>query len=209
MPIRSSLIALLAVAAAPALAGEPAALVLDVSGPVEPEIGLYEEVGDGTVLKLGTNSRLTLSHYGICEEVTLSGGTLSVSTDKLGIVGGEVLGRNAVQCPDQVVMAAADLINMSVTLRSSRKSRVMPSSPDFVLAGAWGKKFDRIDVHGADGRVATIPVVGGHGAWPIDTPPLEVGSAYVVVLNGPGAQQHAARIEVTEDTQGLTVLKGR
>jgi hypothetical protein len=29
-----------------------------------------------------------------------------------------------------------------------------------------------------------------------------------VVLNGPGAQQHAARIEVTGEPQGMTVLKG-
>lgn len=199
-----------ALIAAPALAGEPAALILDVSGSVEPEVGLYDEIADGTVLKLASDASLTISHYGACEEVALTGGTVAVKAEALDLDGSQVRSRNAVECPDQVVMAAADLINMAVTLRSSKKqARVMAPTPEFVMAGAWGKQFDLLDVHGAGGRVATMPVTGGHAAWPAETPPLTVGQTYVVVLNGPGAQQHAARIEVTADQHGMTVLKGR
>lgn len=209
MRVLAKAIALFGLVSLPALAGEPAALVLDVSGTVDPSIGLYDEVGEGTVLKLGNDAKLTISHYGACEEVALSGGTVSVASDKLAIDGSQIESRTAVKCPDQVVMAAADLINMAVTLRSAKEARVMAPQPEFVLVGSWGKQFDKLDVHGGGGLLASLPVTGGHASWPADSEPLALGQTYVVVLNGAGAQQHAARIEVTADAQGMTVLKGR
>lgn len=191
-----------------AIAAEPVALILDVSGPVDPEVALYDEVADGTVLKLGAGAHLTLSHYGICEEVALTGGTVSIGAETLDLDGSQVESRTRVQCPDTVVMTAADLINMSVNLRSVQQARVMAPKPDFVLAGAWGRQFDRLDVHGKAGRMATMSVTDGRASWPGDALPLTIGEKYVVVLNGPGAQQHAARIEVTGEPQGMTVLKG-
>jgi hypothetical protein len=191
-----------------AVAAEPAALVLDVSGAVQPEVALYDEVVDGTVLQLDKDAHLTLSHYGICEEVAITGGTVSVGMENLDLDGSQVESRTRVQCPDSITMSAADLINMSVTLRSARKTRVMAPTPDFVIAGKWGRQFDRLDVHGKGGRMATMSVVAGHAAWPADAQALAIGETYVVVLNGPGAQQHAARIEVTGEPQGMTVLKG-
>jgi hypothetical protein len=191
-----------------ALAAEPAALVLDVSGMIEPEVALYDEVADGTVLQLGDDAHLTLSHYGICEEVAITGGTVSIGLENLDLEGSQVESRTRVQCPDSITMSAADLINMSVTLRSARTARVMAPTPDFVIAGKWGRQFDRLDVHGKGGRMATMSVVAGRASWPADAQPLAIGESYVVVLNGPGAQQHAARIEVTGEPQGMTVLKG-
>ena len=190
------------------LAAEPVALVLDVSGRVQPEVALYDEVVDGTVLQLGEGAHLTLSHYGICEEVAIIGGTVSVGAQNLDLEGSQVESRTRVQCPDSITMSAADLINMSVTLRSAKQARVMAPTPDFVIAGKWGRQFDRLDVHGKDGRMATMSVVDGRASWPDDAQPLAIGETYVVVLNGPGAQQHAARIEVTGEPQGMTVLKG-
>ena len=191
-----------------AIAAEPAALVLDVSGTIQPEVALYDEVVDGTVLQLGNNAHLTLSHYGICEEVAITGGTVSIGLENLDLEGSQVESRTRVQCPDSITMSAADLVNMSVTLRSARKTRVMAPTPDFVIAGKWGRQFDRLDVHGKGGRMATMSVVDGRASWPADAQPLAIGETYVVVLNGPGAQQHAARIEVTGEPQGMTVLKG-
>jgi hypothetical protein len=191
-----------------AAAAEPVALVLDVSGSVRPEVALYDEVGDGAVIELADDAHLTLSHYGICEEVAVTGGTVSVGSQTLDLVGSQVESRTRVQCPDTVVMSAADLINMSVTLRSVRQNRVMAPTPEFVLAGDWGRQFDRLDVHSKNGRMATMSVVDGRAGWPADAQPLAIGETYVVVLNGPGARQHAARIEVTGEPQGMTVLKG-
>lgn len=191
-----------------AFAAEPAALVLDVSGSVEPDVALYDEVDDGTVLNLGAGAHLTLSHYGICEEVAVTGGIVSIGKEKLDLEGSQVESRTRVQCPDTIVVSAADLINMSVTLRSAKQARVMAPTPDFVLAGKWGRQFDRLDVHGKNGRTATMSVLDGRASWPDDAQPLTIGETYVVVLNGPGARQHAARIEVTGEPQGMTVLKG-
>ena len=209
MRILAKTIAIAALFPVSAMAGGPAALILDASGTIEPEIGLYEEVADGTVLKLGSDATLTISHYGSCEEVVLAGGTVTVGADELAIQGSEVRSRTAVQCPDQIVMAAADLINMAVTLRSARQARVMAPEPEFVLAGPWGRQFDKLDVYGKEGQIATVPVAGGQASWPADLPPLAAGEIYVVVLNGPGAKQHAARIEVSADPHRMTVLKGK
>ncbi len=191
-----------------ATAAEPVALVLDVSGSVQPEVALYDELVDGTVVKLGEGAHLTLSHYGICEEVAIIGGTVAIGSKNLDLEGSQIESRTRVQCPDTITMSAADLVNMSVTLRSARPARLMAPTPDFVLAGQWGRQFDRIDVHGKDGRMATMSVVDGRVSWPRDAQPLAIGETYVVVLNGTGAQQHAARIEVTGEPQGMTVLKG-
>ena len=199
-----------ALIAGPALAGEPAALILDVSGSVEPEVGLYDEVSEGTVLSLATDAKLTISHYGACEEVALTGGTVTVNPDKLAIEGGEVVSREPVECPDQVVASAADLINMAVTLRAAKKQAPgMAPTPEFILPGAWGKQFEKLDLYGNAGLVTTVPVVGGRASWPAEAPALNVGETYVVVANGTGAQQYAARIEVTADPQGITIIKGR
>jgi hypothetical protein len=191
-----------------AIAAEPAALILDVSGPVNPQVALYDEVADGTVLKLGEGAHVTLSHYAICEEIAITGGTVSISADSLDLQGSQIESRTRVQCPDTVVMSAADIVNMSVTLRSVKPTRLMAPTPDFVLAGKWGRQFDRLDVHSKKGRMATMPVAEGRASWPADGQPLVIGETYVVVLTGPGAQQHAARIEVTAEPQGVTVLKG-
>lgn len=190
------------------LAAEPVALVLDVSGKVQPEIALYDEVVDGTVLQLDDSAHLTLSHYGICEEVAVTGGKVSIGSQNLDLEGSQVESRTRVQCPDSITMSAADLVNMSVTLRSAKQPRVMAPTPDFVVAGKWGRQFDQLDVHGKGGRMATMSVVDGRASWPDDAQPLAIGETYVVVLNGPGAQQHAARIEVTGEPHGMTVLKG-
>lgn len=209
MRLLAKAIAISALLSAPAMAGDPAALILDASGTIDPEIDLYEEIADGTVLKLGSDAVLTISHYSSCEEVVLAGGMVTVGADELAIDGSEVRSRTAVQCPDHIVMAAADLINMAVTLRSARKARVMAPEPEFVLAGPWGRQFDKLDVYGKEGQVATVPVAGGQVSWPSDLPPLAAGEIYVVVLNGPGARQHAARIEVSDDPRRVTVLTGK
>lgn len=190
-------------------AQDPAALILDVSGPVHPEVGLYDEVPGGTVLDLGKTGRVTISHYAACEEIGILGGKVSIGADKLDIEAGRVESRKKVTCPDTVVVAEADLINMAVTLRGTRKTRTMDDRPEFVLPGDWGRQFDRLAVFSKAGEVVSLPVTEGHIAWPADAQSLNVGQEYVVVLNGPGAQQYAVRLDVTDGPEGLIVLKGQ
>ena len=193
---------------AAASAAEPAALVLDVSGRVRPHLALYDEVVDGSVLRLGDGTHLTLSHYGLCEEVAVIGGTVLIGSQSLDLEGSQIESRTRVQCPDTIEMSAAGQGDTSATLGAPRQARLMAPTPDFVLAGPWGRQFDRLDVHGEDGRMATMPVVDGRASWPDDAQPLVIGETYAVILKGPDARQHAARIEVTGEPQGMIVLKG-
>ena len=57
------LLCCLLIAATPAVAGSPAALVTDVAGEVGPAVDLYDELEAGTELTLGAGARLTLEHY--------------------------------------------------------------------------------------------------------------------------------------------------
>jgi hypothetical protein len=190
-------------------AAEPVALVLDVSGAVQPEVALYDEVAEGAVFELEEGAHLTLSHYGLCEEVAVTGGTVSVGSQSVDLDGSQVESRTRVQCPHTVVMTAADTAGTAAAPAPSGRGRVMAPTPDFVLAGRWGRQFDQLDVHGKNGRMAILSVVDGRASWPEEVQPLTIGESYVVALSGPGAQQHAARIEVTGEPQGMTVLKGR
>lgn len=191
-----------------ALAVEPVALVLDVVGPVDPEVAPFDEIADGSVLTLGEGAYLTLSHYGLCEEVKIIGGTVVVGSDVLDLEGAQLDSRTRVQCPDTVVMSAADANNSPAALQAAHEARVMAPTPEFVLAGRWGRQFDRLDIEGHKGRLATLPIIRGRASWPEDLKPLSIGETYVVVLNGPGAKHYAARVQVTGEPQGMTVLKG-
>lgn len=209
MTVLAKAVALSALVAIPAMAGDPAGLILDVRGKVEPNVSVYDEVDGGTVLKLANDATVKISHYAACEEVSVTGGTIVVGKDKLGVSGAKIRSHMPVRCPDQIVMASADLVNMAVTLRSVRKVRVMAAAPSFVLPGSWGRQFTSIDVLSKAGRMASIPVVSGRATWPADVPPLALGASYVIVLNGPGVQQQAARIDVSADSPSLTLLKGK
>lgn len=185
---------------------EPVALVLEVSGEVTPPVAVFEEVADGTVLHLGKDATLTISHYGTCRELSLAGGEVTAGEAGLEVEGGTVLSRKDQPCVGRVVTSEADLINMAVTLRSVWPPQTMAARPEFILAGIWGEQFDRLDVFGDKGHVTTLPVFGGHVAWPASQAPLKFGVTYAVVLNGPDVQQQAARIKVAEDARGMTVL---
>lgn len=187
----------------------PAALVLDVSGSIEPPVALFDEVDDGTVLHLDAGATLTLSHYASCQEVALEGGTVSVGAEKLVVEGGRVLTLATVACPDRIDLAGAEQVNMGVALRAITSARIMAPAPEFVLVGAWGRQFDTIDVTDGDGTVTTLAVTDGRAAWPEDQAPLATGTSYHVVLHGPDAPPRTIEIDVTEGPIGMTVLTGR
>lgn len=188
---------------------EPVALILDVSGKVTPPVAVFDEVDDGAILALDKGATLTISHYGSCQEVSLAGGKVVVGEEGLEVEGGEVLSRSDQPCPGRAIVDAADLINLAVTLRSMRPPRKMAARPEFILTGPWGAQFDQMDIYGDKGHLTTLPIFGGHVTWPASMAPLTAGVTYAVVLNGPDVRQQAARIEVSAEALGMTVLKGQ
>lgn len=59
----------------------PVALVMQVSGTIDPPLARHREVGEGAKITVGPKSTIALLHYNSCSIVTLNGGTATVTTD--------------------------------------------------------------------------------------------------------------------------------
>jgi len=83
------------VAAVPVLAADPVAIVEDVSGPVS-GVGVMDELTMGTVIHLGTG-RITLGYLRSCVDEVITGGTVTIGTER-SIVAGGMATRRRVEC---------------------------------------------------------------------------------------------------------------
>lgn len=190
-----------------ALANEPAALVLETSGQITPEVAPYDEIDEGVSIDLGTSAAIRLIHYGACEEIGFIGGRIRIGHQAVESDGSKIGSRTPVTCPDTVAVQAAELVNMTTILRSFRPIKVIPGRPEFILSGSWPDQFDRIEVHARDGMVTTVAIEGGRATWSGDATSLLPGETYAVVLKGPAARQHAAHFMVSGDLEGKVLLK--
>jgi hypothetical protein len=191
------------VAAMPAAAGEPGALVTDVSGEVAPAVQLFSEVETGTELTLGQGARLTLENYASCEAATLTGGSVVVGEIGLDLARADVAGRVEMPCA-QAVTLRTEVAGAGIVLRGAGPPNV-PLSPQIVVAGG-GAGFDSMRVM-RDGRtVWTVPVRAGRVEWPEGRLFLTDGGTYLLVLDGPAGEHHA-RVVADRYVDGRTVLR--
>jgi hypothetical protein len=193
-------------AATPAVAAAPVALVTDVSGEVSPAVGLFHELEAGTELTLGAGAGLTVEHYATCEAVTVTGGSVLVRETGLDLERADVAGRTALPCAQTATLAPQqDTVNAGVLLRGVAVLPRVPLVPQIVVAGG-GAGFDILRVE-RDGRaVAALPVRAGRVEWPEGGLFLTDQAAYVLVLAGP-AGEHRARVVADRGAVGRTVLR--
>jgi hypothetical protein len=93
-------------AAGPALAGDPAAIVEEVSAP---SVGLQvmDYVGAGQVIALKPGESITLGYLASCQRERISGGTISVGATESKVAGG-TLQRSRVECDGGALQLSAD-----------------------------------------------------------------------------------------------------
>lgn len=177
---------------------EPAALVLEVSGRVMPPVAAFDEVDAGTRLVLDPGSTLVLEHYAGCEAVIVTGGSVSVGFDGLGIDGGEIVERRPLECA-AVVALAADTVTAGVVLRSLRNPAVSVAlAPEIVIAGA-PTDIDRLRIERDGQEIATLSVRSGRVDWPEGGLFLSDGARYRLVLLG---EATVRQVEVVADRDG-------
>lgn len=87
--VSASLVAL------PALA-EPVAMVLDASE--GSNVAAFTELADGETLDLGTEARVELLDYRKCQEIAVTGGKISVTSDGVEVEGGELTALRPGKC---------------------------------------------------------------------------------------------------------------
>lgn len=193
---RSMVMCLAFLAPAAALA-DPAALVIDAQGSVAPEVGAFEDVDAGTVLTLGADAEVIVSHYKACEEITATGaGTISVNADALVLDGVTVSDRVAVDCPSAVALASADTASATVVIRDVVPLAKVPLMPEIVLVGANAARFDSLELMRGKTSVKTMDVKDRFVVWPAEGLILSDRKKYKLILTGPGAR---ATAEVVAD----------
>ena len=172
-------------------AGEPAALVVELSGEIEPALFPFSEIEDGTEIRLGEETRLGFVHYGTCKMVVMIGGEVRIERRRYMIRRGRVESERAQDCPREVVLdeegtAAGVLMrgaeSAGVLMRSGETVSVMPLRPSFVFAGARADGIASVAVGAGDAVVATLPAEGRRAAWPETAPDLEADTVYTVEI---------------------------
>ncbi len=169
--------ALAAVVASRALAEEPAALVLSVSGFTTPEVAPYSEIPDGQTLTLRAGARLTFLHYRACTRVTINGGTVTVSANGYYLGGGAYQSRDKVPCP--VMLAVVPGMDAPMTLqRGDAHDSMLTLAPGaaFVLLAERGKGFRAARVIANGAPVREIALNGKNFRWSDATAAMAPGS---------------------------------
>ena len=195
----------LLVAATPAIAGSPAALVTDVSGEVRPAVGLFDEIESGTELEVDRGASLTLEHYASCEVAEVTGGIVAVGAEGFDLSQATVADRAKAPCPATVTVRAGEMVGAGIVLRSVDRPTRVPLAPGIVIAGG-GAGFDGLRVERDGQLVWTLPVRDGRVDWPQGRRFLTDQGSYLLVLTGP-AGEHRAKVVADRATSGLTVLR--
>lgn len=96
---------LLLLAASPASAADPVAIVEDAKGKLDVDFMDYVEAG--RVVKLGANDELVLGYLKSCWRETIKGGTVTVGTEQSAVAGGTVR-REKMQCDGAKMRLSSD-----------------------------------------------------------------------------------------------------
>ena len=189
-------------------AGEPRALILDILGFSEPKIDSFDELNDGANILLEAKAEIALTYYPTCEDLTIRGGRITISGEKMTLDNGELVSRTKGVCPGNVKLSPADVVNASVVTRSIRTKPIISTAPKRIgIAGPGAAKYTNIGVYGPDGAVFEAKLEGRGAAWPKDAGTLEPGKQYTIVLTGPEVQMFAARVVPDETASPVTVFR--
>lgn len=167
----------------PAVADEPAGLVLELSGTAEPPVTPFTEVLAGTRLKLGDDTRFAFVHYGTCKALTMIGGEIRIELGRYMIRDGRVESERAQDCPKQITVGDAGTA-AAVVIRATGDA-TLALRPELVLVGPAAGSITSIQVLAGDRLIASLPVTGPQIVWPADRPALTAGIVHRLEFAGP------------------------
>lgn len=188
--------------------GEPRALIIDIIGFTEPQIDPFDELNDGASILLEATAEMAMTYYPTCEDIKIRGGRISIKGERMTLENSEVVGRTKGQCPGNVDLSPADLVNASVVTRTAVSKPTISTTPKLIgVVGKGAAKYTTISVYGPDGPVFEAPLKGRGAAWPEDAGELDPGKQYTIVLTGPEVQMFAARVKPDGEASPVTVFR--
>ncbi len=162
----------------------PAALIVETSGSITPEVSPFSEVAAGTVLNLGAGAKLVFDDYYSCSEVTVTGGQIQFGSKGYKASSGAKASEQRVACKQEVVLKQGG--EASTGLMRGLEQMARPARlgirPSFVLAGARSQSFAAIKVTQKGAEIRTIQLAGPRFDWPADAQPLNAGTRYELAL---------------------------
>lgn len=187
-------------------ADQPAGLVLELSGEIEPALAPFTEIIEGTRLALGDEARLSFVHYETCKLVTMTGGEVRIERRRYLIARGRVEAERSQDCPRQVQLTASGT-GAGLLLRGGADEARIPLRPNFVLVGRNAPTVRRVTLL-EDGRaVASLPADARNLTWPDDLPDLVADTIYELVLETEDGEQQVYEFVAVSGRMKLLILR--
>jgi hypothetical protein len=132
--VHRALALLLSLAAAPALAADPVAIVEDAKGKLDVDFMDYVEAG--RVVKLGAGDELVLGYLKSCWRETIKGGTVTVGAEQSTVAGGTVR-REKMPCDAGKMRLSSDQAAKSgvMVFRAPPRPGAAANAPEMTIYG--------------------------------------------------------------------------
>lgn len=177
---------------------EPVGLVLEVIGPVTPEIQAFSELDAGQSFSLGEGSRIEFLHYATCQNIVAQGGSLTLSVENFQVRKGKIVDMSRADCPERVSLTSSSAELGGLVLRSgSSKAIKISRRPSFVFLGEHRASFTRFRVMRGDATFLQTSLAPSPAEWPENLAPLEPGDDYSIILDASDGPSHTVSAIVT------------
>ena len=105
----------------PAAAGEPVAIVEEVSG-AETPLQMMDYLSAGQVIELGEAGVVTIGYFASCNQETVTGGRVTIGQDQSDVEGGQVARKQSLCAAGSVKLSAEQAQNSAVMVFRTGKA---------------------------------------------------------------------------------------
>lgn len=205
--LAAALCAAFSLLAGPSQAAQAVALILDLTDAGSTDRQPFTELGANDSVELGANGKITLMHYGTCEEVVAQGGTLVVTERQYLTRQGKIVSVTRAKCPKKVSLAG-EARTGGVRLRAGNAGLKLGTVPSFVVIGPGRSQVTEVAVLHDGKEVARHKLSGPKFRWPEDAAPLAPGRDYALAFSRQnGSTGEPIAFEVREGEQGMVLVE--
>jgi hypothetical protein len=185
----------------------PVALITEISGVTDPRFGAFSEILPDTTIELGATGKMSFVQYRDCQELTATGGTITLLAQGFKMSNSVVTG-NKQECPKLVRLTSSTSITGGLVLRGTPQILELPTHPSVAIAGAKAAQYTSVAFEPASGPAIEEKLVDGRASLPAADKGLVTGGAYQLVLKGQGVPDFKLPVQVSDAATGpLAVLR--
>lgn len=177
----------IALAVAPgdrAYAAQGAALVLEATGTMAPQLAPYSEILPDATIALRGDAKLVFVHYDTCRRVIATGGTVRVEAERYAIAGGTV-SESQTPCPRRVSLKrSVEVGGIMVRGRPPHRlaSLLLSTQPSFVVVGNRAQDVAAVRIVRGGQTVLEAALDGHRFQWPADAAALLANTDYELTV---------------------------